>query len=65
MRYGLRAALATVAGNTAGVAAQLVLVVVGLGAVDLATAAEAAPPRSLASLVREGMTVGFTNPKGP
>lgn len=96
---GRRAALATVAGNTAGLAAQLVLVVVGLGAVlarsdaiyttlkligaaylvflgirtirergrlsiDLATATNAAAPRSLATIVREGMTVGFTNPKG-
>jgi threonine/homoserine/homoserine lactone efflux protein len=96
---GRRAALATVAGNTAGLAAQLGLVVVGLGAVlarsdavyttlkligavylvflgirtirergrlsiDLATATNAAAPRSLATIVREGMTVGFTNPKG-
>jgi threonine/homoserine/homoserine lactone efflux protein len=96
---GRRAALATVAGNTAGLAAQLGLVVVGLGAVlarsdaiyttlkligaaylvflgirtirergrlsiDLASAANAAAPRSLATIVREGMTVGFTNPKG-
>src|SRR6202789_2924772 len=96
---GRRAALATVAGNTAGLAAQLGLVVVGLGAVlarsdavyttlkligaaylvflgirtirerrrlsiDLASAANAAAPRSLVTIVREGMTVGFTNPKG-
>jgi threonine/homoserine/homoserine lactone efflux protein len=96
---GRRAALATVAGNAAGLAAQLVLVAVGLGAVlarsdaiyttlkligaaylvflgirtirergrlsiDLASAANAAAPRSLATIVREGMTVGFTNPKG-
>jgi threonine/homoserine/homoserine lactone efflux protein len=96
---GRRAALATVAGNTAGLAVQLVLVVVGLGAVlarsdaiyttlkligaaylvflgirtirergrlsvDLATATNAAAPRSLATIVREGMMVGFTNPKG-
>jgi threonine/homoserine/homoserine lactone efflux protein len=95
---GRRAALATVAGNTAGLAAQLGLVVVGLGAVlarsdavyttlkligaaylvflgirtirergrlsiDLASAANAAP-RSRVTIVREGMTVGFTNPKG-
>jgi threonine/homoserine/homoserine lactone efflux protein len=95
---GRRAALATVAGNTAGLAAQLGLVVVGLGAVlarsdavyttlkligaaylvflgirtirergrlsiDLASAANAAP-RRLVTIVREGMTVGFTNPKG-
>jgi threonine/homoserine/homoserine lactone efflux protein len=96
---GRRAALATVAGNTAGLAAQLGLVVVGLGAVlarsdavyttlkligaaylvflgirtirergrlsiDLASAANAAAPRSMVTIVREGMTVGFTNPKG-
>ena len=96
---GRRAALATVVGNTAGLAVQLVLVVVGLGAVlarsdaiyttlkligaaylvflgirtirergrlsvDLATATNAAAPRSLATIVREGMMVGFTNPKG-
>ena len=96
---GRRAALATVAGNAAGLAVQLGLVVVGLGAVlarsdavyttlkligaaylvflgirtirergrlsiDLATATNAAAPRSLATIVREGMTVGFTNPKG-
>jgi threonine/homoserine/homoserine lactone efflux protein len=94
---GRRAALATVAGNTAGLALQLVLVVLGLGAVlarsdviyrtlELIGAAylmflgfrtirergrpsaeivsAAAEPRSLATTVREGMTVGFTNPKG-
>jgi threonine/homoserine/homoserine lactone efflux protein len=96
---GRRAALATVAGNTAGLAAQLGLVVVGLGAVlarsdaiyttlkligaaylvflgirtirergrlsvDLAAVTNGAAPRSLATIVREGMTVGFTNPKG-
>jgi threonine/homoserine/homoserine lactone efflux protein len=32
--------------------------------VDLATATKSAVPRSLATIVREGMTVGFTNPKG-
>ncbi len=94
---GRRAALATVAGNTTGLALQLVLVVLGLGAVlarsdliyrtlELIGAAylmflgfrtirqrgrlsaeivsAAAEPRSLATTVREGMTVGFTNPKG-
>ena len=94
---GRRAALATVAGNAAGLALQLVLVVLGLGAVlarsdviyrtlELIGAAylmflgfrtirergrlsaeivsAAAEPRSLATTVREGMTVGFTNPKG-
>ncbi len=94
---GRRAALATVAGNTSGLALQLVLVVLGLGAVlarsdvvyrtlELFGAAylmflgyrtirergrfsaeivsAAAEPRSLAKTVREGMTVGFTNPKG-
>jgi threonine/homoserine/homoserine lactone efflux protein len=94
---GRRAALATVVGNTAGLALQLVLVVLGLGALlarsdliyrtlELIGAAylmflgfrtirergrlsaeivsAAANPRSLATTVREGMTVGFTNPKG-
>jgi threonine/homoserine/homoserine lactone efflux protein len=94
---GRRAALATVAGNTSGLALQLVLVVLGLGAVlarsdviyrtlELVGAvylmflgfrtirergrlsaeivSAAAEPRSLARTVREGMTVGFTNPKG-
>jgi threonine/homoserine/homoserine lactone efflux protein len=94
---GRRAALATVAGNTAGLALQLVLVVLGLGAVlarsdviyrtlELIGAAylmflgfrtirergrlsaeivsTSAEPRSLATTVLEGMTVGFTNPKG-
>jgi threonine/homoserine/homoserine lactone efflux protein len=96
---GRRAALASVAGNTAGLAIQLGLVVVGLGAVlarsdavyttlkligaaylvflgirtirergrlsiDFASAANVAAPRSLATIMREGMAVGFTNPKG-
>jgi threonine/homoserine/homoserine lactone efflux protein len=94
---GRRAALATVMGNTAGLALQLVLVCVGLGSVlarsdavfttlkligaaylillgirtirDRGHLAEAltavdATPRSLSRILREGFTVGATNPKG-
>ncbi len=94
---GRRAALATVAGNTAGLVLQLLLVVVGLGVVlarsdaiyraleligaaylvflgvrtirergcfSAEIASQATEPRTLATIAREGMIVGFTNPKG-
>jgi threonine/homoserine/homoserine lactone efflux protein len=94
---GRRAALATVLGNTAGLAFQLVLVCVGLGSLlarsdavfttlklvgaayliilgvrtirergHLAGALSAADmePRRPARILREGFTVGATNPKG-
>lgn len=94
---GRRAALATVLGNTAGLATQLVLVCVGLGSLlarsetvfavlklvgaaylvvlgarailhrrELAAALDVVglTPRSLRQIVREGYTVGATNPKG-
>jgi threonine/homoserine/homoserine lactone efflux protein len=94
---GRRAALATVMGNTAGLAFQLVLVCVGLGSVLArsdavfttlkligaaylivlgirtirdrghlagALAAVDAAPLSLGRILREGFTVGATNPKG-
>jgi threonine/homoserine/homoserine lactone efflux protein len=94
---GRRAAVATVVGNSAGLAVQLALVAIGLGAIvadsdsvftglKLAGAAYlvflgirnirerahlsaafgsgASAPKSLKTLIREGFTVGITNPKG-
>jgi threonine/homoserine/homoserine lactone efflux protein len=94
---GRRAAIATVAGNTAGLAVQLIVVCAGLGAVlarsdvvfttlkligaaylvllgirairrrdelAMAVADTAIAPRRPLRIVREGFTVGVTNPKG-
>ena len=94
---GRRAAIATVAGNTAGLALQLIVVCAGLGSVlarsdtvfttlkligaaylvllglrairhrgelAVAVADAATAPRRLRRIIREGFTVGVTNPKG-
>jgi threonine/homoserine/homoserine lactone efflux protein len=94
---GRRAAIATVAGNTAGLALQLIVVCAGLGSVlarsdtvfttlkligaaylvllglrairhrgelAVAVADAATAPRRPRRIIREGFTVGVTNPKG-